>query len=146
MIESSLWRLLLGIGLGMLLYRQTGLSCGGIITPGVLAVSLTVPMEIVWTFTAAGAIWLVLEGLSRVTVLYGRQRMAVSMGLAVLFRLIIGGLGDPMGVWLGWAVPGLVAADFQRQGPLVTVAASVSTAAATAMAFSLFVALKEAVL
>jgi len=135
-MESSLWLLSIGILLGMYFYERTGLSCGGVITPGILAMSLGSPVRICWALAAAFVVWAVMEGISRVFVIYGRQRIALSMAVALLIKMILGGFSDPGTLWLGWAVPGLMAADFQRQGPLPTLTSSFSTAFATSMAFS----------
>lgn len=135
-MESSLWLLLIGILLGMYFYERTGLSCGGVITPGILAMSLGSPVRILWALAAAFVVWAFMEGVSRVFVVYGRQRIALSMAVALLVKMILGGFSDPGALWLGWAVPGLMAADFQRQGPLTTLTSSFSAAFATSMAFS----------
>jgi len=61
-------------------------------------------------------ILLVLEVLVRVFGVYGRQRTCFALLLAA-FLGIISSSSLP---WIGWIVPGLMAADMQRQGILPT--------------------------
>lgn len=116
----------LGILSGMVFYWRTGISCGGIITPGVIALSLNQPLRLLYALALSILVWLVLELLSRVITLYGRQRIALAMFIALVCRILIGEMVDLSPVMLGWAVPGLMAADFQRQGVCLTLSAVLS--------------------
>lgn len=134
-----MWLLAIGVFVGMVIYGRTGISPGGVITPGVLAFSLGTPGRIAGAILVAFAVWACLELASRLFSLYGRQRIALAMLMALAVRIALGLGMDSWSLWLGWAVPGLMAADFQRQGPVVTIALALSGALVSAMAFSLIV-------
>ena len=137
MSDGFLWLLAIGVAVGMVFYHRTGISPGGVITPGILAYSLGAPGRVAGAIGGAVGVWVCLELVSRLIPLYGRQRIAFAMFLALVLRIALGSAVDSWYLWLGWAIPGLMAADFQRQGPVVTVASSFSAAVATAMAFNL---------
>lgn len=73
----------LGIVLGMFFYNRTGRSCGGIITPGFIALQIGSPSSIAMALASAVVLSFVLEGVVRVTGIYGRQRIALAMLLAL---------------------------------------------------------------
>ncbi len=133
MSGSSLWLLAIGMVVGMIFYSKTGLSCGGLVTPGIIAASLGDYRRIFMAVVMAAVVWAALELVSRSVTLYGRQRIAMAMFLALVLRMVLGGVPSSWSLWLGWAVPGLMAADFQRQGFALTVGAAVSGALVSAM-------------
>lgn len=136
MNSSVLWLLAIGMAVGMVFYARTGLSCGGLVTPGIVAAALGDCRRIGAAVVMAAAVWAALELLSRAMDLYGRQRIAMAMFLALVLRIILGGFSSPWSLWLGWAVPGLMAADFQRQGFAATLGSALSGALVTAMVLS----------
>lgn len=125
--------LAIGILLGMLYYHKTGWACGGIITPGVIAIYIGDPDIILVSVAAGFGTWLVLEALVRFTGLYGRQRLAAAMLIALALRYPLVSVWGETSLWLGWVVPGLLGADLQRQGVAMTLSAVVSVSAATVM-------------
>jgi hypothetical protein len=87
---------------------------------------------------AAGLVtWGVLELLVRRFGLYGRQRLASAMLIALALRYPLVSVLGESSLWLGWVVPGLLGADMQRQGPLPTLTAVVAVSVVTAMAVQL---------
>ena len=125
--------LAIGILLGMLYYHKTGWACGGIITPGVIAIYIG-DLDIILVSVAAGlGTWLVLSLLVRFTDLYGRQRLAAAMLIALALRYPLVSVWGETSLWLGWVVPGLLGADMQRQGVMMTLSAVVTVSAVTAM-------------
>ncbi len=110
----------LGIALGMIWFQRTGFSPGGIISPGLLALNMYSFHSLAWTIVFSMLVFSLLEICIRLLGIYGRQRVATALMLAALLRLAAGNvmLFDPF--WLGWVIPGLVAADVQRQGILPT--------------------------
>lgn len=129
--------LAIGILLGMLYYHKTGWACGGIITPGVIAIYIGDP-DMVLVSVAAGTItWLVLGLLVRLTGLYGRQRLAAAMLIALALRYPLVSVWGETSLWLGWVIPGLLGADMQRQGVAMTLSAVLSVSVATIMAVHL---------
>ena len=129
--------LAVGILLGMLYYHKTGWACGGIITPGVVAMYIGDPEKVAVSMAAGLVTWIVLEGLVRLSGVYGRQRMAAAMLIALALRYPLVSVWGETSLWLGWVVPGLIGADMQRQGMLMTLAAVVAVSIATAMGVQL---------
>jgi poly-gamma-glutamate biosynthesis protein PgsC/CapC len=126
MIIESLF---IGLVLGFLFYEIVGISPGGVIPPGYLALSLHEPGRIAVTVGIAAMVWLMLEGLSRVLVIYGRRRLLLALLLGFCFKLAIE-------FWLrtssfpgfslesiGYIIPGLIANEMVRQDPLPTLSA-----------------------
>lgn len=126
-----------GMLLGMFYYHKTGFACGGIITPGVIAMYIGDPAKVGVSVAAGLLTWVILEIIVRLTGLYGRQRLAVAMLIALAFRYPLVSVLGETSLWLGWVVPGLMGADIQRQGLTVTLSAVVSVTIATVMAVHL---------
>ena len=125
--------LAIGILLGMFYYHKTGWACGGIITPGVIAIYISSPEKVLVSVAAGLGTWLVLELLVRISGLYGRQRLAAAMLIALALRYPLVSVWGETSLWLGWVVPGLIGADMQRQGVAATLSAVVSVSTVTAM-------------
>jgi poly-gamma-glutamate biosynthesis protein PgsC/CapC len=126
------WTIGIAIGLSMLFTRRTGLSCGGVITPGLLAISLGDPLKVGLALGMGVVLSFVLEACVRVTGIYGRERLALSLLLALVARMLFQAFAPIPSLWLGWVVPGLVAADIQRQGIVGTLSGAVSVSVAAA--------------
>lgn len=109
----------LGVAFSMLWERRTGFASGGLVAPGVLAISLYAPKRVAVGLAIAFAVWGVLALLSHRFCLYGRARAGTAMLAALALRAAVGQMSaDPF--WFGWVVPGLIAADMHRQGPFCT--------------------------
>lgn len=63
--------------------------------------------------------------------------MAAAMLIALALRYPLVSVLGESSLWLGWVVPGLMAADMQRQGMLPTLTGVVTVSIATAMAVHL---------
>lgn len=126
-----------GMLFGMFYYHKTGWACGGIITPGIIAIYIGDPDKLAVSLAAGLVTWAVLELLVRRFGLYGRQRLASAMLIALALRYPLVSVLGEASLWLGWVVPGLIGADLQRQGPLPTLTAVVAVSMATAMAVQL---------
>jgi poly-gamma-glutamate biosynthesis protein PgsC/CapC len=126
-----------GILLGMFYFQRTGWACGGIITPGVAALYISDPWTLSVSLAAGIVTWLVLDLLVRFTGVYGRQRLAAALLIALALRYPVVSVWGETSLWLGWIVPGLVGADMQRQGLPATLAALVSVSLAAAMGVAL---------
>ncbi len=131
--DHETFSLAIGMLLGMLYYHKTGWACGGIITPGVIAMYIGDPWKIGVSLAAGLVAWLILEALVRLTGVYGRQRLAAALLIALALRYPLVTVWGETSLWLGWVVPGLVAADMQRQGVVSTLAAIVAVSVAAAM-------------
>ena len=129
--------LAIGILLGMLYYHKTGWACGGIITPGVIAIYIGDPDKVLVSIAAGLVTWIVLKILVRFTGIYGRQRLAAAMLIALALRYPLVSVWGETSLWLGWVVPGLIGADMQRQGVVITLSAVVAVSVVTAMSVQL---------
>lgn len=127
-----------GILLGMFYYHKTGWACGGIITPGVIAMYIHDPWKISVSLAAGVVTWILLDLLVRLTNIYGRQRLAAALLIALALRYPLASVWGETSLWLGWVVPGLIGADVQRQGFVTTFAAIVAVSIVTVMIVSLF--------
>lgn len=120
--------LALGIALGFLSYELVGLSPGGIVTPGYVALFMDQPVRILGTLLVSVATFLLVRQASRFFILFGRRRFAVVMLASFLLRWVweAGLARSPVDLpelrVIGFIVPGLIANDMERQGVLNTAA------------------------
>ena len=126
-----------GMLLGMFYYHRTGWACGGIITPGIIAMYIVDPGKIAVSIAAGLLVWILLHGLVRFFSLYGRQRLATAMLIALAVRYPLVSVWGETSLWLGWVVPGLIGADIQRQGVVTTLTAVVAVSIASAISVQL---------
>ncbi len=126
-----------GIIVSMIWYERELLSPGGVVVPGYTALFLlTNPVIIVYSLLIAFLTALVIKSGSKVTILYGRRRFAITMLAALTLTFIItplfGLLSGPFpflftGAYsyqgfqvIGIIIPGLIANEFHRQGVVPT--------------------------
>jgi len=112
----------LGILVSVILHAFTGLSAGGFVSSGYVALVLDQPVTLMTVTAISVLIWLLVLGLSRWLFLYGPRRFALCILLSLvlstgleLFRPLL----LPMGLeWrsIGYIVPGLIANQIDRQG------------------------------
>ena len=95
------------------------------------------PAKIAVSIAAGLLVWILLDGLVRFFSLYGRQRLATAMLIALAVRYPLVSVWGETSLWLGWVVPGLVGADIQRQGVVTTLSAVVAVSIATAISVQL---------
>jgi poly-gamma-glutamate biosynthesis protein PgsC/CapC len=120
--------LALGIAFGFLSYELVGLSPGGIVTPGYVALFMDQPVRILGTLLVSIATFLLVRQASRFFILFGRRRFAVVMLASFLLRWVweVSLARSPVDLpelrVIGFIVPGLIANDMERQGVLNTAA------------------------
>ena len=85
MVEISIG---LGIILSLVLSEALGVTAGGIIVPGYIALFYK-PIQVVSTFTVAVIVLIIIKLLSRVMFLYGKRRIVLALILGVLFWVLI---------------------------------------------------------
>lgn len=125
-----------GVVCGLFYSRRTGWDAGGLITPGLLAL-VNAPGTFGALLAISLALAVILRGLVRRFALFGRERVGAALLLALIFRIFFReGLNMDV-AWIGWLVPGLIAADIERQGVLMTMTAVVSVSLATVFFASL---------
>lgn len=130
--------LAVGILWSLFYTRKTGWGCGGLLTPGLLALKVNMPLSFFNALASGILVAFVLKILSKRFLLYGRERVGVALLLALGLRLLLrdrGLLFDDY--WIGWAAAGLLAADADRQGIRMTLAGAVSCSIITAMSMAL---------
>lgn len=119
--------LTIGIVVSLMLTEVVGLSAGGIIVPGYVALLLDRPASLAGFVLVAAASYGMVRALGTALMLFGSRRFAVAVLTGMVF-----GVGAqwawpaaPLHVeWagLGLIVPGLLAHQFDRQGVLPTLA------------------------
>jgi len=143
-MDVQILSIALGLLVSLIFAEMFGLTAGGMVVPGYLALFLHQPGNIALTFFAALATWGVVRMLSKVAIVYGKRRTL----LMILFGFLIGaairtalagsaamadgstaaevvGLGQ-LAV-IGYIIPGLLALWMDRQGCLETLSAVLTT-------------------
>ena len=119
----------IGIFLGFVFFELTGLTAGGIIVPGYIALYLNEPMRLLATLVIALLTYGLISLLSQYLILFGRRRFLLAILLGFFFRAAfdwINVLLPESGLDLqaiGYLIPGLIANEFYRQGILKTILA-----------------------
>jgi len=141
--------LVVGIGLVVsLLYSELfGVTPGGIIVPGYLALAIPEPLSVLLTIGVALLTFFVVQVLATIAIVYGRRRtvLAILIGflLGTLARAAVGA-GTALAPLeldvVGYVIPGLLAIWMDRQGPVVTTTSAITASIATHLAGLLWVA------
>ena len=111
----------LGIFLSLILSESLGVTAGGIIVPGYIALYLHQPMQVVVTFLVAILVWAIIQGMGNVMFLYGKRRIVLALILGFFFGYISRNfiyLSQDIGsvAVIGNIIPGLIANWMDRQG------------------------------
>lgn len=122
----------LGVILSMIFYEVIGVSAGGIVVPGYVALQMHAPERLIGTLLASLMTWIVIRVLSKVIFLYGRRRLV----MAILLGFLFGYLTRQPAFWsfihykmdvhmqaVGFIIPGLIANWMERQGVVKTILA-----------------------
>ena len=115
----------IGIGLGVSLFLSEifGLTAGGLVVPGYIALHLSEPFTILLTLGSGVAAFIVVQALSSVMIIYGRRRIILLVlagyliGTAV--RAFVESSFQAEGVEfavIGFIIPGLIAIWIDRRG------------------------------
>ena len=122
---DSIITLSIGIGLVVSLFfsEMLGLTAGGMVVPGYIALYLDRPLVINFTLAVSYLTYFIVHSLSAVTIIYGRRRtvlmILVGFALGALIRSF-GSLELPMATIdltiIGYIIPGLIAIWIDRQG------------------------------
>jgi hypothetical protein len=127
----------LGIAAGLLWTRRTGWNCGGIITPGLLALSVSEPLGGLFSLGLGVALVPFLSVTTRFLGIYGRERVGAAMLLSLGIEAALACFLPAFPFRAGWVIPALIAADAERQGIVPTLCGAVSCALAASSAMSL---------
>ena len=130
MVEISIG---LGIILSLVLSEALGVTAGGIIVPGYIALFLHQPIQVVSTFTVAVIVLIIIKLLSRVMFLYGKRRIVLALILGFFFGYLsrinyIDTENINSVAVIGNIIPGLIANWMDRQGVIRTLSVVLLTA------------------
>ena len=130
MVEISIG---LGIVLSLVLSETLGVTAGGVIVPGYIALYLNQPVQVGVTFAVAILVWGIIQVLGHIMFLYGKRRIVLALILGFFFGYIsrnmifvppeIGNVAV-----IGNIIPGLIANWMDQQGVIRTVSVVVLTA------------------
>jgi len=132
----------IAIGIGMvlsLIFTETlGVTAGGIIVPGYIALHMGDPIKIIVTFAISILVFLIIKGLSKFMLIYGKRRLVLSLLLGFILGYIsklyfsdFNNMHD-LSV-IGNIIPGLIASWMDRQGILRTTSVILITSSIVAM-------------
>jgi poly-gamma-glutamate biosynthesis protein PgsC/CapC len=108
-------------------YEIIGLSPGGIVVPGYIALFLDQPVRILITLAVALLTYLVVIQLSNYVILYGRRRFLAMVLVSFLLKWLIEEMVIKMPISgielrsIGYIIPGLIANEMRRQGIFPTI-------------------------
>ena len=122
---DTLISLSIGIGLVVSLFfsEMLGLTAGGMVVPGYVALHLNRPVIVILTLAVSYFTYFIVHSLSAVMIIYGRRRtvlmILVGYGMGSLIRSA-GYIDLPVGTIdltvIGYIIPGLIAIWIDRQG------------------------------
>ena len=122
----------LGIALSLILSETLGVTAGGVIVPGYIAMHLHNPDQIIMTFVASIIVIILIRMLGKFVFIYGKRRLV----LTLLLGFIIGYISrnyfySPIDSFsyevIGNIIPGLIASWMDRQGVVRTISAVIIT-------------------
>ena len=123
----------LGIVLSLLLSETLGVTAGGIIVPGYMALYLHQPLQVIITILVAILVWGIIQVLGKKVFLYGKRRIVLALILGFFFGFVSRNfiyLPQEIGsaAVIGNIIPGLIANWMDRQGVIRTVSVVILTA------------------
>ena len=128
----------IGMVLSLFLTETLGVTAGGIIVPGYIAINLESPERLVITFGVSILTFLIIKLLSKFIMVYGKRRLVLALLIGFLLgylsrseNMITAGLGTTDFIVIGNIIPGLIANWMDRQGVLRTISTVLITAGIT---------------
>ena len=128
----------IGMVLSLFLTETLGVTAGGIIVPGYIAMNLESPDRLIITFGISILTFLIIKLLSRFIMVYGKRRLVLALLIGFLLgylsrseNMITAGLGTTDFIVIGNIIPGLIANWMDRQGVLRTISTVLITAGIT---------------
>lgn len=123
----------IGIILSLLLSETLGVTAGGIIVPGYIALYLHQPLQVIITLLVAIIVWGIIQILGKKVFLYGKRRIVLALILGFFFgflsRNFIFFVEDMASLAvIGNIIPGLIANWMDRQGVIRTTSVVILTA------------------
>ncbi len=120
----------IGIVIGFLFYEVVGLSPGGIVVPGYLALFIDQPGRITLTVVTALLTYYIVLFLSNHLILYGKRRFLSMVLISFIVKWLIESFLFQLPIVsveiqsIGYIIPGLLANEMRRQGVCPTLLAT----------------------
>ena len=118
----------IGMVLSLFLTETMGVTAGGIIVPGYIAMNLENPEQLAITFGVSIITFLFIKLLSQYIMIYGKRRLVLALLIGFLLgylsrseNMITASLGITDFIVIGNIIPGLIANWMDRQGVLRTI-------------------------
>ena len=128
----------IGMVLSLFLTETLGVTAGGIIVPGYIAMNLENPERLLITFGVSIITFLIIKLLGNFIMVYGKRRLVLALLIGFLLgylsrseNIITAGLGTTDYMVIGNIIPGLIANWMDRQGVLRTISTVLITAGIT---------------
>ena len=128
----------IGMVLSLFLTETLGVTAGGIIVPGYIAMNLESPDRLIITFGISILTFLIIKLLSKFIMVYGKRRLVLALLIGFLLgylsrseNMITADLGTTDFIVIGNIIPGLIANWMDRQGVLRTISTVLITAGIT---------------
>ena len=117
--------------LSLVLTETLGVTAGGVIVPGYIALYIHEPFKIIITFSVALLVLFIIRFLSNYIFIYGKRRLVLSLILGFFFGYLSKIYLDSDLSSIGNIIPGLLASWMDRQGALKTISVVIIIAVAT---------------
>ncbi len=120
--------LFIGLVIGFLYYEIVGVSPGGVIAPGYIALFIKQPDKIAVTIGIALIVFGLMNVLSKHLLLFGKRKLLVALLLGYCCKIIIQYWIQPLPIItfdlqsIGYIIPGLIAHEMGKQKVLPTLA------------------------
>jgi len=121
----------IGMGLSLILTETLGVTAGGVIVPGYIALYIHEPYKVIITFGVSLIVLLIIRFLSNFMFIYGKRRLVLSLMLGFIFGYLSKIYLDSDLSSIGNIIPGLLASWMDRQGVLQTISVLIIIAVAT---------------
>ena len=132
----------LGMVLSLFLTETLGITAGGLIVPGYIALHFDQPINIIITFLISILTVGIIKLLSNMMLIYGKRRLVLCLLLGFLFGYIFRQENNSEGMFsfiasyhtyydidvIGYIIPGLIASWMDRQGIVRTICTIMITA------------------
>ena len=150
MLEHPAIAIGLGMVISLILTEAVGITAGGLIVPGYIALSLHNPYAVAFTFCISLMTLFILNFLSKFIIIYGKRRLVFCLLLSFTlgsfirdiplyfmtykpddfyyylgiglynFNNYLASYSGEM-IYIGWLIPGLISSWMDRQGVLSTI-------------------------
>lgn len=146
MFGSDLYiALVLGVLLSLIFAEKTGVLPAGLVAPGYLALVFDQPVFMAVIFFISLLTYLiVVHGVSKVVILYGRRKFAAMLMTGIILKVLFDYFYPIMPFeiaefrGIGIIVPGLIANTMQKQGLVLTVGSTLLLSGGTFLLLSLY--------